>query len=374
MIRVVTFIDADAHIEESLDTWKYLDPRFGERSPQPVVVQDRPPMFGHHAFWFIDGAAVPRVGGRSMSFFATPTSSRSAKRKPFSIGSQELTSVEERLADLDRYDIDWQVVNPTLFNTQLTPDKAYEQALVTAYNTWISEQCAKGGGRLRWTAIMKLRDVEAAVRELHRVSELGAVAAEIHGLAGDETIEGRELDPFWAAAETLGMPVYVHVGFASPALGALFKSMFMTITFVNRLSVLLGFLAIVGTGIAERFPSLKFAFVEAGSEWVPWMVGLMEDYWRLGRGPFGDRPEFGHSRTNPREIVREGNIYVVCEPGEHLAEVLNVVGPDRLMLGSDMPHSESHPNSKATLEARDDLDDATKRKILGDNALRYFRV
>jgi hypothetical protein len=50
---------------------------------------------------------------------------------------------------------------------------------------------------------------------------------------------------------------------------ALFKSMVMTITFVNRLSVLLGFLAIVGTGIAERFPKLRFAFVEAGAEWVP---------------------------------------------------------------------------------------------------------
>ena len=67
-------------------------------------------------------------------------------------------------------------------------------------------------------------------------------------------------------------------------------------------------------------------------------------------------------------------IDLVCEPGEHLAEVLELVGPDKLMLGSDMPHSESHPGSRASLEARDDLDQATKRKILADNALKYFRL
>src|SRR5687768_17568803 len=125
---MVTFFDVDAHVEESDATWGYLDPRYAERRPQAIVVDDRKNLFGQNAFWLIDGASVPRVTGRGLSFFGTPTASRFARAKPFSIGSQELTSVAERLADLDRYGIDRQIVNSSLFNTQLTADVAFEQA------------------------------------------------------------------------------------------------------------------------------------------------------------------------------------------------------------------------------------------------------
>ncbi len=74
-----------------------------------MTLEDRPNLFGQHAFWLIDGAPVPHVTGRGLSFFGTPTTSRIARAKPFGIGSQELTSVAERLADLDRFGIDCQI-------------------------------------------------------------------------------------------------------------------------------------------------------------------------------------------------------------------------------------------------------------------------
>src|SRR5262249_6764004 len=187
-----------------------------------------------------------------------------------SIGSQELTDVEARLADLDRFGIDRQIVNSSLFNTQLTPDVALEQELASSYKTWISKTCAQNRGRLQWTAVMRLRDVHGAIDELRRVATMGAVAAEIHGLAAGVIIESRDLDPFWAEAERVGLPIYVHIGFPSPALLNLFRSLYMTVSVANRFSALLGFVAIVGTGIAERHPRLRFAFVEAGAAWVPW--------------------------------------------------------------------------------------------------------
>jgi len=369
---MMTFFDVDSHVEECEETWQYLDTRFADRRPQAITVEDRRNLFGQNAFWLIDGAAVPRVTGRGLSFFGTPTASRFARAKPFSIGSQELSSVDERLADLDRYGIDRQIVNSSLFNTQLTPDIVLEQALAESYNTWISKACAPSAGRLQWTAVMRLRDVNAAMRELHRVAALGAIAAEIHGLAGDTVIESREFDPFWSEAEQVGLPIYVHIGFPSPALVNLFRSLYMTVSVANRFSALLGFVAIVGTGIAERFPRLRFAFVEAGAAWVPWLVDVMEGYWRLGKGPWGDVPDFGHSATNPREIVRSGSIYVVCEADEPLHAVLEVLGAEHVMLGSDMPHPESHPNALEVFRRREDLDSRTKTRILSENALCLF--
>jgi predicted TIM-barrel fold metal-dependent hydrolase len=368
------FFDFDAHLEESNETWKYLDKRFQDRCPMVVNLEDRHHQLGQNAVWLIDGNIVPRMIGRYMQLFGTPTNSRLARSKTVSIGSQELTNVEERLADLDRYGIEYQVVNSTLFGAQLTPDIELEMELIKAYNTWISEVCSRSKGRLRWTAVIKLRNVEKAVTELRRVSELGAAAVRFDGIQGDSTVEGHEFDPFWAEAERLNMPIYVHVGFYSPALGSIFRTLFTTVALVPRFAAMIGFVAIVGGGIAERFPRLRFAFVEAGSEWVPWLVNVLEGNWRLSRSHAYVGSAYGLATVNPREIVRRGNIIVACEAGDNLRDVLEVLGEDQIVLGSDMPHVESHPDSFKVLSARTDINKNAKEKILRENALRFFSV
>jgi aminocarboxymuconate-semialdehyde decarboxylase len=366
------YFDADAHVEESSETWKHLDEKFSGRRPIPITVDDQPSLLGQNSFWLIDGNTVPRVRGRGLSLFGTPTTSRHARAKPFSIPSQELSDVGARLRDLDRFGIDVQVVNSTLLNATLSSDIEFEYALCRAYNTWIAGVCRQAPDRLRWNAMIRLTDCARAVDELRRVAADGAASAEIHGMAGDRMLDGRALDPFWAEAERLNLPVYVHIGFESPAFTGLFENLYMSIAFSNRASLLMGFIAIVGTGIAERFPKLRFALAEAGVEWLPWLLRVMDSYWQLGRGAFGNAPEFGHSQTKPSEIVRIGNIYVVCEEDEDLAKPLELLGEDRIMLGSDMPHSESHPNSFLAFQERSDISDSAKRKILGENAVEFF--
>ena len=61
---------------------------------------------------------------------------------------------------------------------------------------------------------------------------------------------------------------------------------------------------------------------------------------------------------------------MVSEEDEELSEPLKILREERIMLGSDMPHSESHPNS--FLSERADLSTAIKRKILEDNARQFF--
>lgn len=368
---MMTF-DVDSHVEESLGTWKYLEEKFAGRRPIPLTVEDRPSLMGQNSFWLIDGAVVPRVSGKGLSLFGTPTTSRHARAKPFSIGSQELTDIEARLRDLDKFGIDTQIINSTLLNATLSPDVEFEHALCRAYNSWIAEICQTTSGRLRWNAMIRLTDIPEALEELSRVEKLGAAAAEIHGMAGDRLLDSRDFDSFWAEAEKLNMPVYVHIGFESPTFTGLFQNLYMSIAFSNRASLLMGFLAIVGTGVAERFPKLRFAFAEAGVEWVPWLIHVMDSYWKMGRGIFGDVREFGHSKTKPSEILRDGNVYLVCEEDEELQGALKIVSEDRLMLGSDIPHSESHPNSFQKFGDRSDLSETVKQKIMGENALRFF--
>jgi uncharacterized protein len=371
-LPMMTF-DADAHVEESVATWKYLDKKFDRRRPIPVTLDGQPAMLGQNSFWLIDGGVVPRTSGKGLSLFGTPTSSLHAQAKPFSIASQELSDIGARLRDMDRFGIETQIVNSTLLNATLSPDLEFEHALSRAYNSWIADVCAQGRGRLRWNAMIRLTHIQHAVEELHRVTNLGAAAVEIHGMAGDRLLDSRDFDDFWSEAERLSIPIYVHIGFESPTFTSLFQNLFMAIAFSNRASLLMGFLAIVGTGVAERFPRIPFVFAEAGVEWLPWLVRVMDSYWRMGRGIFNNDADFGHSQNRPSEILRDGRIFFVCESDENLHDTLNMVNDDRLLLGSDMPHSESHPNSFLQFQERSDLSEAVKNKILGENARQLFR-
>ena len=111
--------DVDSHVEESAQTWKYLDEKFSRRRPIAVTLEEQPALLGQNAFWLIDGAVVPRTSGKGLSLFGTPTTSRHAREKPFTIGSQELTDIEARIRDLDKFGIDTQIVNSTLLNATL---------------------------------------------------------------------------------------------------------------------------------------------------------------------------------------------------------------------------------------------------------------
>jgi hypothetical protein len=64
--------DADSHVEESAQTWKYLDEKFARRRPVPITLEDQPAVLGQNSFWLIDGAVVPRTSGKGLSLFGTP--------------------------------------------------------------------------------------------------------------------------------------------------------------------------------------------------------------------------------------------------------------------------------------------------------------
>ena len=55
-----------------------------------------------------------------------------------------------------------------------------------------------------------------------------------------------------------------------------------------------------------------------------------------------------------------------------LPRVIEMLGEDQVMLSADMPHVEARENSFAEVRERPDLPEAIKRKILGDNAVRFL--
>src|SRR6266849_5053136 len=91
--------------------------------------------------------------GSGQTIFFLPGSERSLKAGA-SVGDQTLEDVDARLGGLDRFHIDQQVVFPTMFLVSAVEDVKLETALFRAYNSYVSEACAKSNGRLKWAALV----------------------------------------------------------------------------------------------------------------------------------------------------------------------------------------------------------------------------
>lgn len=125
-----------------------------------------------------------------------------------------------------------------------------------------------------------------------------------------------------------------------------------------------------GVTILDRFPAMRVAFLEAGVDWVPYLIQRMDHYYHS---------ETANGRPTPKrrasDYIRDCQVYFTCEAEEKLVpQVMEFVGENRLMISADMPHGEAREGSVEEIRQRTDLADAVKQKILGDNAAEFYQL
>jgi predicted TIM-barrel fold metal-dependent hydrolase len=356
-------IDADAHVEESTATWQFLDPAFFPRRPVPVALPSDTSFQEHNAVWIIDNKLRQSA--------ANPTTMARARKKAISIPSQELTDVAARLADLDRFGIEKQVIYPSAWIGCLAEDVELEAALAQSYNRFMAEQCRGSGGRLFYAAVLPFRRPEAAVKEIRRVADMGgAVSIFMRGLEWDMPINHPSFRPIFAEAERGRLAVAVHLGFGSPTISRMFDGMPRIegeLPFVppsggrlaSGLLIQFAFHNLIKDSLIDGYPGLRWVFLEAGSEWlVPAMRAL-------GRSGFACEKYFA-----------EGRVFVSCEPDEDLPYVVSKLGEECLVVASDMPHSDDfhHDRPEEIFRARGGLSESLLRKLLRENAARLYGI
>lgn len=367
--------DCDAHIMEGADVFadKYWGPSYKDRQPSTVAIKGRP-------FWLIDGQIAPRWNGRGTYILGTPVRHGDI-RVPGptvtdeSLDSLEISSAAARLADMDREDIELQVIYTSLFLAPLTQDPGYAAALYGSYNRYLADRIGRHD-RLKWVACVSLLDPALAVKEVREAKRNGAIGISIFGTAGDRLIDEPDLLPFWEACEAEQLPVSVHVGWCVPALANMMDNVYYAGSIGFSLPILLGFMAVVGGGVLDRCPSLKVGFFEAGVEWVHFCVDRMEMRYprakRLAAAVDAKPPVAKHS---PLEYLRTGRVFFNFETEDSLLpQVIDLVGADQLLFASDMPHASREHFAAREFMERPDLSDEIKRKLLWDNGFRYYGV
>ena len=367
-------VDADTHIIEHPGIWEHMDREWYERRPVRLIAPPDTWYGEFNAFWLIDGEIYPRPKGKGSFGLHVPGGIKEESRTDVAAGVRGISDVPGRIKAMDERDVDVEVVYPTMFIMYLTDDVDLEVALCRAYNRYMADVWAKGGNRIRWVAPVPLRSVEATIEEINVVKENGAVGLLFRGIEGTRSVAEPYFFPIYEAAQRAGLPICFHTGGGVPALTKLIDIQYSHVFPHVRVMPLFAFRDIVANKIPERFPDLRFAFVEAASSWVPYVMHLLRRSSKAGFQVTATGPNWG-DWWGP-QLFRDYRLYVATEVDEDIGYLLNFIGEDNIIIGSDYGHQDQSREDGIVpdLKRRPDLSEEVKNKILIDNPRALYGI
>lgn len=317
----------------------------------------------------IDGRRRLLVGGKVNSYIANPTFDPVAKPGVLydwyrgnpagqtiveAFGELEPLRPEYgdrqvRLEVMDRQGVAATLLFPTLgvgLEDALRDDPEAAAAVFTGFNRWLAEDWGfRHQDRIFAVPYIQLLDPVAAATELRRVLDEGAVTVNVRNApvpvpGGYRSPFDPVYDPFWGLAAEAGIPVATHAGNdgydalvqmwePAGAESSLFRSPLRGIVTKGR-AVTDFYAAAICHGVFDRFPGLRLASVENGASWIPDLLHRLDDAANRNPGSFS---------RHPCETFR-AHVWVTPFWEDHVDELVDVIGADRLLVGSDWPHAE----------------------------------
>jgi hypothetical protein len=338
------YVDADAHVFEVEETWSNFDP--SERDYAP-------PAYGLP--WQVEDFTI--------TFMEAPRTGSYADVYPE--GTQDLRDVARRLAHMDEMNVEVQVCFSTFWLMHDLRDPVREAAMQRSWNRWMAERTGVAKGRLRWFSQVPVRDRQRMDEELVFCKEHGAVGMETTGVRYDLPLGHPFFWPLYERLQDLDMVLAVHVGGSNRVYNRFPQSFYYN----HILPVPGAFHNLIAMDIPKRFPRLRIAFCEAGGSWVP--HALSEKFRTNDRA---DDRIWGDWRPRAREYLEGSHMYISCLLDDDMGYLVDYIGEDRMMIGSDYSHIDAgtDPDALRLASHRTDLSEDVLAKILDENARRCY--
>jgi predicted TIM-barrel fold metal-dependent hydrolase len=363
-------LSSDSHVFEPPDLWaKRIDRAFRDRAPRIQRI-DGADQIVIETDQILSGIGL--ISNAGARFEAPETISGDGRFEDVPRGGYD---PEQHLADMRLDGVAGEVLYPSqgLFYFRIA-DSALMSAIFRAYNDWLADFCAADRKRLKGIAMINLDDVQEGIGELERAARLGLAGAMIteHPL-DHRRYDQPEYEPFWAAAESLGMPLSLHT--ATRRQGKIRGAGEKTLRDASSRSTKAHYPALsmcdmIFSGVFERYPRLTVAIVEFELSWAPHILVSMDYTYRERTGEAIYRFKGG---MRPSDFFHR-NVVLSFQEDAIGIRLRDVIGVDNMMWGSDYPHSEStFPQSRKILaEILAGVADDEQAKIAGANTARLY--
>jgi predicted TIM-barrel fold metal-dependent hydrolase len=383
-------IDADNHYYEPDDCFvRHIDPAFADRAYRIKRGQDGVgrPWFGNEPAYYMMTTPADLIGRPGVHMADKDDRYRQLGLDDLVAPGQIPWFVDRdaRLAWMDEQGVEAILMWPSLGLTvewQMRDDPPACVENLRSFNRWLDEAWGFDyEGRIFAVPTLTLIDLDAAIGELDYVLAHGArVVHLLFTPVNGRTVAHPDFDPFWARLAEAGVPVAFHGaeagycdqfsgGFGEPRRPmAHQQSGFQRAVFWER-PIMDTLAALVMHNLFGRFPTLQAMSIENGSAWVGYLLRVMDKGERLGR--FGDWIG-GRISDRPSELFKR-HVSVAPFDDDDIRGLVDLIGADRVLLGSDYPHPEGVPEPRKALEGHG-LTDAEIRLIARDNMERLLRL
>jgi predicted TIM-barrel fold metal-dependent hydrolase len=246
------------------------------------------------------------------------------------------------------------VLHNTMFIESCAERPTVDVALCKSWNRWLGDIWRQSGNRLRWSCMPPLLSMPDALDQIRWSKENGAVAVCLRPVEGNRLLADPYFYPVYDQAQQLDLAIAIHIANGNPWLSDLYNHPTRIASTFHRFRVptVASFNDILLSEIHEQFPKLRFGFIEASAQWVPWVMHEAKNRFKtLGR-PW------------PANLLKEYGMFVTCENSDDIPYVVREAGEDNLVIGTDYGHTDisSDVDAIRIFRERKDLTPAVKQK------------
>src|SRR5579859_641600 len=288
----------------------------------------------------------------------------------------KLATKAELMERMEKGIINYSILFPSeLLPVAYLPDPKWAAALVSAYNQYMVDAYHNLQG-VKLALVVAPQLPEHAAREIDKYADNpDVVAVCVPDVGVNPPIGDQKYWPIYEAAQHHHLPIAFHgiealVHDNYPLRVAHFPTLMQVHSMGFPFTAMLQVMSVVCEGVPVRFPQVKFCVVEAGLTWIPFIMYRLDTAYRQYR------TELPALESKPSDYIREWywgthELEALPKRGDLRKLVELYQGEDRTMWASDWPHLE---RDLIAGFMRYDLGEVQRRKILGENAVRFFNL
>ncbi|WP_082909376.1 amidohydrolase family protein [Mycolicibacterium iranicum] len=290
-----------------------------------------------------------------------------------------------RLALMDRQGVDGTVMFPTtagMLEERTKSDTELTHAVTHAFNRWLLEDWTFNyQNRIFAVPAISLNDPALGVKELEWCLDNGAKTVLIRpapvpredGTSRSAALP--EFDDFWRLVESAGISVQMHnsdSGYeryvddweSAAEFNGFALSKLRGFIYEESRNIFDTLAAFIAHGVFERFPGVRVGVVENGGSWAHRLIDVFDRVYRKRPYDFDE---------HPTEVFRR-HVWINPFHEENMSQLVEILGPDRVMFGSDFPHPEGLAEPREFISELADLPRDTAERVMGRNLKELLGV
>jgi aminocarboxymuconate-semialdehyde decarboxylase len=274
--------------------------------------------------------------------------------------ARKFIDIDLRIADMDAQGVAVQALSLTQPMVYFA-DGPLARRLSASFNDAAIAAHERYPDRLVGLAMLPVHDADEAIRELERIRTSPAIKGIYMGTTiGDMALSNDSLRPVFEAIEDAGLPVFLHplkvIGMEDRL-----RDYFLSNLLGNPFDTAVAAAHLIFGGVLDRFPRLKIVLPHGGGA-LPFLIG------RLQHGA-ARRPELAHMTAEPASYLRRFHFDTVTHSDQSLTFLVDLVGADRILLGSDYCFDMGYERPVAMVERVEAITAEDRAAILGANAI-----